>query len=46
LARVIKLGKPSLRVTYEVEELSSPGLVEMLVKFSQEHRLVPAGVGR
>jgi predicted GTPase len=46
LARVIKLEKPSMRVTYEVEELSSPGLVEMLVKFSQEHRLVPAGVGK
>ena len=46
LARVIKLEKPSLRVTYEVEELSSPGLVEMLVKFSQEHRLVPAGVSK
>ena len=32
LARVIKLGKPSLRVTYEVEELSHPGLAEILAQ--------------
>jgi predicted GTPase len=41
LARVIKLDKPSLRVTYEVEELTHPGLVEILAQFE-----VPAGVGR
>jgi len=41
LARVIKLNKPCLRVTYEVEELTRPGMAEMLAKFE-----VPAGVGR
>lgn len=46
LARVITLEKPSLRVTYEVEELTSPGLVEMLAHFSQLRRPVPAGVGK
>ena len=46
LARVINLEKPSLRVTYEVEELTSPGLVEMLAHFSQQRRPVPAGVGK
>lgn len=44
LAQVIELDKPNLRVTYEVEELTSPGLVEMLATFTQKHRLVPAGV--
>jgi predicted GTPase len=32
LARVIKLNKPSLRVTYEVEELTHPGLAEILAQ--------------
>jgi len=34
LARVIKLNKPSLRVTYEIEELTHPGLAEILAKFA------------
>ncbi len=37
LARVIKLNKPYLRVTYEVEELTHPGLAERLAEFAQEH---------
>jgi len=41
LARVIKLDKPALRATYEVEELTHPGLRELLMQFA-----VPAGVGR
>jgi len=41
LARVIKLNKPSLRVTYEVEDLTHPGLVEILGKFTREN----VGVG-
>jgi predicted GTPase len=32
LARVIKINKPSLRVTYEVEELTHPGLAEILAQ--------------
>ena len=41
LARVIRIDKPSLRVTYKVEELTHPGLVEILAQFQ-----VPAGVER
>jgi predicted GTPase len=37
LARVIKLTKPYLRVTYEVQELSHPGLADRLAQFAQEH---------
>jgi predicted GTPase len=37
LARVIKLTKPYLRVTYEVQELTRPGLAERLEQFAQEH---------
>ena len=44
LARVIKLDKPNLRVTYEVEELTKPGLAEMLVKFTHQHEPALAGV--
>jgi predicted GTPase len=43
LAHVIQLEKPSLRVSYEVEELTSPGLVEVLVKFPQKLEPVLAG---
>jgi predicted GTPase len=39
LGRVIKIDKPSLRVTYEVKELTRPGLAEILNRFQ-----VPAGV--
>lgn len=39
LARVIKLNKPYLRVTYEVQELTRPGLAERLAQFAQEHAL-------
>ena len=46
LARVIKLDKPNLRVTYEVEELTKPGLAEMLAKFVHEHEPVLAGAER
>ena len=46
LARIVKINKPSLRVSYEVEELTSPGLVERLAHFTQQYRLVPAGVGK
>src|SRR5579859_5507089 len=41
LGHLIKLNKPSLRVTYEVEDLSHPGLAEILVQFTRER----AGVG-
>jgi predicted GTPase len=37
LARLIKLTKPYLRVTYEVEELTHPGLAETIAQFAHEH---------
>ena len=43
LARIIKIDKPSLRVTYEVEELTTPGLVAALGKFTDEYQQVPVG---
>ena len=43
LAHVIQLDKPSLRVSYEVEEVTSPGLVEILVKFPRKLEPVLAG---
>src|SRR5271166_2220004 len=41
LGHLIKLNKPCLRVTYEVEDLSHPGLAEILARFTRER----AGVG-
>lgn len=41
LGHLIKVNKPSLRVTYEVEDLTHPGLSEILARFSREH----SGVG-
>jgi predicted GTPase len=46
LARVIKLDRPNLRVTYEVEELTKPGLTETLAKFAREHEPALAGGGK
>ncbi len=45
LARVIKLDRPNLRVTYEVEELTKPGLADLLAKFTHEHVQEPALAG-
>jgi predicted GTPase len=42
LTHLVKLNKPSLRVTYEVEEVSRPGVVELLREFTRKH--VHAGV--
>jgi predicted GTPase len=41
LGHLIKLNKPSLRVTYEVEDSTHPGLAEILARFARER----AGVG-
>jgi predicted GTPase len=42
LASVIKIDRPTLRVTYEVEELTKPGLSEKLAALAtrREHALV------
>jgi predicted GTPase len=37
LARVIKIDKPAIRVTYEVEELTKPGIADQLVKLMSHH---------
>jgi predicted GTPase len=44
LNRVIKIEKPSLRVTYEVEDLTTPGLAEAIEQFTHEHQPSLAGV--
>jgi predicted GTPase len=46
LAHVIKLDKPSLRVSYEVEQLSSPGLIERLAEFTRQHQPEMAGASK
>src|SRR5215471_6662308 len=38
LSRVIRIDKPSVRVSYEVEELTNPGLVDALKSFAQSYR--------
>jgi predicted GTPase len=43
LAHVIKLDKPSVRVSYEVEDLTKPGLVDALAEFSRKHQPELAG---
>ena len=43
LSRVIKVDKPSIRVTYEVDEVAKPGLRDRLIKFVREHAAVQAG---
>jgi len=40
LGHLIKLNKPSLRVTYEVEDLTHPGLAEILAQFTRERARV------
>lgn len=42
LGHLVKLNKPSLRVTYEVEDVSHPGLSEVLAEFTRQK--VGAGV--
>ncbi len=37
LAHIIQLTKPNLRVTYEVEELGTPRLAELVRTFAEKH---------
>ncbi len=46
LARTIKLDKPSVRVSYEVQEIGKPAITEMLEEFTQMHKPAFAGAGR
>ncbi len=36
LGHLVKMNKPSLRVTYEIEDLTHPGLAEILTRFTRE----------
>ena len=46
LARVIKLDKPSVRVSYEVQEIGKPGITDMLEEFTQRYEPAFAQTGR
>ena len=39
LTRIIKINKPYTRVHYELDEISSPNLNEILEDFCKEHKL-------
>jgi predicted GTPase len=46
LGKIVRLNKPSVRVGYEVEERTLPGIVEALAAFSRKHKLSLAEVGK
>jgi predicted GTPase len=46
LARTIHLEKPSVRVSYEVEEVGAPEITQLLERFSEQYESVPALAGR
>jgi predicted GTPase len=37
LARVLKLNKPCVRVSYEADEVTRPGLKDLLAQFTRDH---------
>jgi predicted GTPase len=46
LARVIQIDRPNLRVTYQIEELTSPRLSDLLARFVEQHEPAVAGLTR
>lgn len=44
LARVIHIARPNLRVTYQVEELTTPGICDVVGRFAKDHEPAAAGV--
>jgi predicted GTPase len=46
LASLIPLNKPSLRVRYEVDELTRPGIDDILRDFTASHKPAAAGVAK
>jgi predicted GTPase len=44
LTSILKINKPSVRVFYEAEELTKPGLVEILTEFTASRKGIPAEV--
>jgi len=46
LAKAIRLEKPSVRVRYEVEEIGTSAITELLERFTAEHKPVAVLAGR
>jgi predicted GTPase len=46
LTSILNLNKPSVRVSYEIEELTKPGLVEILTEFTAKRQAIPAEVSK
>ena len=46
LARTIKIDKPSVRVSYEIEELGKPAIPDLIADFTRQHKPALAEVGR
>jgi predicted GTPase len=46
LTSILKINKPSVRVSYEAEELTKPGLVEILTEFTASKKHLPVEVTR
>ncbi len=44
LTSILKINKPSVRVSYEAEELTKPGLVEILTEFTTSRKRLAAEV--
>ena len=38
LARIISVNKPCIRIGYEIDELTRPGLTDLLQEFTSTHR--------
>ncbi|HUI85182.1 MAG TPA: GTPase, partial [Candidatus Binatia bacterium] len=46
LSHAIRLDKPSVRVSYEVEEIGKTVIADIIAKFTQAHKPALAGAGR
>jgi predicted GTPase len=44
LQRIIKIDKPTVKIGYDLQEIGSPNLVEILNEFVKKHNLVKEGV--
>jgi len=41
LARIIRVNKPCVRISYEIDELTRPGLTDILQEFTSTHQPTP-----
>jgi len=46
LTSILNLNKPSVRVSYEAEEVTKPGLLEILTEFTAKRKPILAEVTR